>query len=351
MKIARESLFISILRSFFISFFAIFGVIVAFAIAALIFSGKSDSQKAPSHYNASIVPSLNTQNTTLNKNSPLILQINIDGFIGSNELNNELIKETLFESQHLLFEKGRVKALLLNINSPGGGAITSYNIYKTIKNYKELFQVPVYAYVDGLAASGGYQIACAADKIYASEVSLIGSVGVVINLFNVSELMKTIGIKSATLTQGKDKDLMNPFRPWKENEDAPLKEITKFYYTLFLDIVTTNRKQLTEDNLVNTYGANIFPAPKALEYNYIDKSNVSWEETISDLALQADIYEEKYQVIELNKKHSIFDIIGINSWLWTGKVNHTFPQLPAQINSNIDNQILYLYQHPSTTSP
>ena len=90
-------------------------------------------------------------------------------------------------------------------------------IYRAIKHYKEQYQVPVIAYVDGLCASGGMYIACAADKIYATDVSLVGSVGVLFPSFmNFSKLLDTVGVQSLTISSCKGKDDMNPLRPWKE---------------------------------------------------------------------------------------------------------------------------------------
>src|SRR5690606_9333623 len=135
---------------------------------------------------------------------------------GTESFNMNTFRAQLMESREGIFEKSPVVALLLHIQSPGGTVIDADGIYRAIKAYKAQHNIPVYAYVDGLCASGGMYIAAAADKIFASDVSLIGSVGVISPpTFNFTKTMEKLGIEALTLSAGIGKDDLNPFRPWK----------------------------------------------------------------------------------------------------------------------------------------
>ena len=170
--------------------------------------------------------------------TPVILKVNVQGVIGIDDLTRHKFQELLTESREKSLKNDRVKAILLCIDSPGGTVSDADGIYNALKAYKKQFGVPVYAYVDGLCASGGMYIACAADKIYASDASLVGSIGVLFPaMFNFVKLMEKVGVDSKTLIAGKGKDEMNPFRTWKPDEGANYQKIVDDFYEIFVDVV------------------------------------------------------------------------------------------------------------------
>ncbi len=249
----------------------------------------------------------------------------------------------LLDSREGKLGNDRVKGILLQINTPGGFATTSGDIYQLLMQYKEKFKVPVYAFVNGLCASGGMYIACAADKIYATNSSTIGSVGVRLGpAFNVSETMEKAGVKAVTLTAGKDKDMLNPFRPWKEGEDDSLKAILASEYEEFVNVVASSRKSLGKEKLINEYGAQVYGGKKAQELGYIDESGASYVTAIAALAKAAGV-EEEYQVLQMEPHQSILKELSENKFnLLRGKVEHTFPQAPS-LSSEMSGKILFLY--------
>ena len=179
MKTFHESVFMSALRAFFIALFAVLGIAIACTIIGVTYAGIAAAVKEESFAsNIKILADADGNRKKLSASTPVLLQISIDGEIGKDKLTGKKIEEILLDSRDAAFEKGRIKGILLVINSPGGGVTDSDMIYSHLKQYKELYGVPVFAYVDGLCASGGYYIACAADKIYSSNVSLLGSIGV-----------------------------------------------------------------------------------------------------------------------------------------------------------------------------
>lgn len=304
MKIARESIFISAIRAFFNTLLGTVGVFVALIPSIILFAILSTpDQKQGAKNKLEILPDLNGNTKMLSLSTPAILQLEVHGVIGTAHLTSKDVNFQLIESRKGILKNNRVKGVLLHINSPGGAATDSDDIFRNILAYKERFDIPVYAYVDGMCASGGFFIACAADQIYTSPFSMIGSVGSLMGpFFNFYSIMEKYGVKSLTVTAGKDKDMMNPFREWKQNEDKSIQKINEYIYAKFVNIVATARN-IDKDKIINEYGANVFDSDEAKEIGYIDVANSSYEVALKALLEKADIDENKnYQVVSLYPK-------------------------------------------------
>jgi signal peptide peptidase SppA len=276
----------------------------------------------------------------------VILKIDIVGEIGLKDLTAEKIQNSLLDSREGMLSGNRVKAILLNINTPGGAADDSDSIYRALMAYKQKYQVPIYAYVDGLCASGGMYIASAAEKVYASPSSVIGSIGVLMGpTFNVSGLMDMYGVKSLTLTEGKDKDMLNPFRPWVPGEDNCLRTINADLYMRFVNIVTTARPKLDKHKLIAEYGAQVYSCETAMQLGYIDVANSNYDAALIDLAKAANLPDPQYyQVFTIEPEHTFLsDLTTAQSPLLTGKITHHFQFQPG-FNSEFSGRFLYLYQ-------
>ena len=276
--------------------------------------------------------------------SPVVLRLNIHGIIGSRDLNAKTIKAKLLASREGPLKKERVQAILLHINTPGGTVIDANNIYTSLMEYKERYKVPIYAYIDGLCASGGMYVACAADKILSNPVGVIGSVGVILGPnFNVYKLMEKIGVEQVTLTRGKDKDMLSPFRPWKTGEDAPLNKIIEYDYKRFVSIVAKNRPRVSKNQLINEYGADVFDPFQAKQIGYIDDGNASYRQALQELVQAANI-EADYQVIELKVSYPkmLSDLIEGKSPFFSGKIKHEIGLIP-DYKMEWTNHPLYLY--------
>jgi protease-4 len=187
-------------------------------------------------------------------------------------------------------------------------------------------------------------IACVADKIYASPSSIIGSVGVRLGpIFNFSGAMEKYGVSSLTLTQGKDKDALNPFRPWGPDEDADLKVIMAALYDRFLTVVTTARPNLDKEKLVNDYGAYIFIAKQAQELGYIDDGDMDYSKSLSALVAAAQIPEhEHYQVVQLIPSHPFFE--SLTQSMSPHKLLRSLGLTSPTNNPELSGKVLYLYQ-------
>jgi protease-4 len=339
----HPSLFKHSLRSFCLALCATLGVCVGLFLlifgSALLFS---DSDSLAS--NVKILPDAEGHRKELASTVPVILTINLAGEIGSDGLTAKKVEEILLCSREKAL-KNRVKGVLLAINSPGGGVTDSDIIYHLVKKYKEQHKTPVYAYVEGLCASGGYYIACAADKIYANEASIVGSIGVISwpPFMNVSQLMEKVGVESKTIYSGKGKDNMNPFRPWKEGEQKNNEMLTSFFYNQFVEHVTHNRPKLSKEKLTGDYGAEVFPAFTAMEMGYIDGIYPLKYEVLKELVEVAGIgKDQKYQVITYETRNWWEKMVQEKSPLLTGKVKHELA-LPSEMQTE-SLPIKYLYR-------
>jgi protease IV len=342
----RESMFSQSLRSFLVALFGVIGVAIGLILVLMLFSAllSTNDNEPEAQYTAKIAPNAEGVRKAMSKDAPVILKLNIVGVIGAEGLTMANIRELLVESREDTLKNNRVKGILLNIESPGGTVVDADGIYHAIKSYKEMYHVPVYAYVDGLCASGGMYIASAADKIYASNASLVGSVGVIAPSFlNVSSLLEKVGVHSLTLFAGKGKDDLNPLRTWKPDEQASYQDIINYYYQGFVNIVAEGRPELDRKKLVDEYGANIFPAEKAAEYGYIDGASHSYNETLKLLLKEIGIEDDYYQVVELESSNWFKNLFSSKSTLFTGKVKHQI-QLTPELDPALNNKFLYLYQ-------
>lgn len=327
MEVARESIFVSALRTFCRMFFAIAGILLAFLLFSLLYSAASPSPLLEEKTELHILPNIEGNRDLVVPSAPVLLQINVHGVIGDPKtFDTEILENILIDSRNGLLRKDRVKGILLHFNTPGGTVVDSDNIYHLLKAYKEKYKVPIFGYVEGLCASGGMYIASAADQIFAGPASIVGSVGVVIGPFlNVYDLLQKVGIQARTLTQGIDKDMMNPTRPWREGEDASLNAVSAFLYERFVRLVTEARPRLDKRKLVEEYGAKIFDCVEGEKLGYVDHALSSRDEALKALAKEADVdIAKSYQVVELSPRRNwLAGLISEKSPLFTGKIEHS----------------------------
>ncbi|HSX38896.1 MAG TPA: S49 family peptidase [Chlamydiales bacterium] len=344
MGIVPESIFVSALRTLCKMFFAVCGILLAFFLFFFVYSLVFGTSLVEPKTTMTILPDAQGQREMVSSHAPAILQLNIHGIIGEPAiLDSESVRNILLESRTGLLANNRVKGILLHFNTPGGTVVDSDSIYQMLVDYKTKYKVPIYAYVDGLCASGGMYIASSAEKIFASPVSIIGSVGVIFGpFFNLYETLGKIGVQMRTLTEGKDKDAMSPFKQWQEGEDASYKEIMSYFYNRFVEIVTSARPSLVKEKLIHQYGAQIFDPGKAKEYGYIDEISLNRNIALAALLQEAQINPaEPYQVVELEPRIQWFaQLIQGTSNLAHGRIEHYFDLGQPKIRD----QFAYLYQ-------
>ncbi|MEW7972647.1 MAG: S49 family peptidase [Candidatus Thiodiazotropha endolucinida] len=140
------------------------------------------------------------------------------------------------------FEDEKTKGVILRMNTPGGSPVQSRYINREITRLKEKYpKIPVYAVVADVCASGGYYIAVAADKIYADEGSLVGSIGVLINGFGFVDGMRELGIERRLLTAGENKGILDPFSPLDETDKGYIQQMLDQLHEQFIASVKEGR--------------------------------------------------------------------------------------------------------------
>lgn len=200
------------------------------------------------------------------------------------DLNGLLINDTqngLFtEGEHavsLLTEKlraaerdGRVKAVVLRINSPGGTVTASHLMHHEVRRFREKTGKPVVAFLMDVAASGGYYVACAADEIIACPTTVTGSIGVIMQMVEISGTLSKIGVTTDAIVSGPRKDSGSPFRKMRPEERESFQKIVDDMYAQFVSVVCAGRPKLTEAQVRELADGRVYYATDALKLGLID---------------------------------------------------------------------------------
>ena len=179
---------------------------------------------------------------------PLVAVIRLTGPIASGSRAGVLNDMAMAPAIEKAFAKGKPKAVALVINSPGGSPAQSSLIAARIRRLAEEKELPVHAFVEDVAASGGYWLACAADHIWLDDSSIAGSIGVISASFGLHEFITRHGIERRVHTAGKDKSMLDPFRPERDEDIARLKGLQAQIHDSFIAHVKARRgDRLAED--------------------------------------------------------------------------------------------------------
>jgi signal peptide peptidase SppA len=163
-----------------------------------------------------------------------------------------------------------VRAIALQVNSPGGSPVQSELIAKRLRAVARESDVPLFAFVEDVAASGGYWLACAADEIFAERSSLVGSIGVVSSGFGFTEAIERLGVERRVHAQGRHKAMLDPFRPENADDVARLESLQQEIHQAFKDQVRDRRgKRLKGDDDV-LFEGDVWTGEGALALGLID---------------------------------------------------------------------------------
>jgi signal peptide peptidase SppA len=168
------------------------------------------------------------------------------------------------------FAQKRLSAVALSINSPGGSPVQSSLLYRRIRQLAAEKEVPVLAFAEDVAASGGYWLALAADEIYADETSLLGSVGVVSGGFGFVEAMARLGVERRLYTAGERKSLLDPFLPEKALDVERIGTLQRDLHDSFKELVRARRGAKLSGDEAQLFGGEIYSGRRALAHGLID---------------------------------------------------------------------------------
>jgi protease-4 len=207
----------------------------------------------------------------------MLINAKSGGFLQATENPLSLFVQQLETAE----QDDQVKAVVLRVNSPGGTVTSSDAMYEMLLRFKAKSKKPVIASLQEVAASGGYYVACASDRIVAQPTTVVGSIGVIFNTFNFTGTMDKIGASSVAIKSGPLKDMGSPFKPITEEERAVMQAMVDEYYARFLSVVTTQRKIKPEDQKMVTDGR-VFSGERGKQLGLVDE--VGLMEDAVDLA-------------------------------------------------------------------
>jgi signal peptide peptidase SppA len=202
---------------------------------------------------------------------PIVPVVRLAGVIGmSTPLKPGLTLAGAARMLDRAFGFKRAKAVALVLNSPGGSAVQSHLLFRRIRQLADEKNLPVIAFVEDVAASGGYMLACAADEIVCDPSSIVGSIGVVGASFGLHEAIGRLGIERRIYTAGERKSTLDPFLPENPEDVAHLKAIQQEIHQTFIGLVKDRRGNLSGPE--NTmFSGDYWTAKTALGYGLIDR--------------------------------------------------------------------------------
>lgn len=204
----------------------------------------------------------------------------------------------LLDKLYAIAKDKKISGCLLRLDSPGGAAGTSEEIYQAVKYIAK--HKPVVASIGNLGCSGAYLIACGANKIIATKMAMVGSIGVIMMIPNISKAKDKLGIDMVTIKSGKMKDIGNMFRDMSEEERAFIQDLSNECHRDFIHIVEEGRKQLQE-GYKDLLDGRILSPSTALKYGFIDEIGTYYDakKVMADM-LHTDV--KKLNIIKDKKK-------------------------------------------------
>ncbi|HHW61750.1 MAG TPA: signal peptide peptidase SppA [Syntrophomonadaceae bacterium] len=264
-----------------------------------------------------------------------IIQDQADPFLSStSSYNHQVFLKQLEEA----FINPEIKAIVLAVDSPGGGVFESDEIYQDIVSLKKKYQKPLIVSMGSMAASGGYYISAPADKIFAHRNTITGSIGVIMSTINYHELTDKLGIRDETFKSGDNKDLLNPMRDITEEERQIMQGIIDESYQYFVDVVAEGR-DMKRQEVIKIADGRIYTARQAKELGLIDGIG-----TLDDAIKEAArMINEKDPHVILFKTDSLFSL---ERWL----AEITRPSIDIlgmerDLQKSTVPSLLYLYQY------
>ncbi|HMO72204.1 MAG TPA: S49 family peptidase [Paracoccaceae bacterium] len=200
------------------------------------------------------------------------------------------------------FRRGKPAAVALVINSPGGSAVQSSLIAARIRRLADEKKVPVHAFVEDVAASGGYWLACAGDDIWVDDSSIVGSIGVIFAGFGFPEFMKRQGIERRVVTAGRSKSLADPFQPEKPEDVERLQALQAPIHAAFIEHVKA-RRGTRLDATADLFNADVWVGRQAVDLGLADG-------IAHPVPKLRALYGEKVRLLPLGQRRSLWQRFG-----------------------------------------
>lgn len=274
-----------------------------------------------------------------------IVVLHLDGVI-QDTAPSTLINTTSYNHRQfleMLDEAGKdrsVDGIVLRVNTPGGGVVESAEIHDKILEVKEEYEKPVYVSMGNTAASGGYYISAPADKIVAHPATLTGSIGVIMEGYNLAELAEKIGVEVTTIKSGEHKDIMSTFREMTDEERALLQEMIDDMYGDFVQVIVDGRG-MSEQTVRELGDGRVYTGNQAKENGLVDELG-SLDDTIQ--MMKEDYKLKNAQVVKYNKSTGFEQFLGMSVQNLIGKDEELINVLEI-INEANTPRAMYLYSN------
>lgn len=250
------------------------------------------------------------------------------GLFGSEGYNHEVFMSALKKIE----EDDSVKGILLEVNSPGGGVYESAEISRALTHLQKERKLPIYVSMKNMAASGGYYISAKADKIFATEETMTGSIGVIMSGLNMSGLLDKLGVKDESVKSGELKDIGSSTRKWTEKDRDVLQGMVDTSYNRFVNLISEGRDMSVED-VKKIADGRIYDGTQALENGLVDEIG------FPDQALEALRQDKKLKdasVVEYEASSNLLPSYLNKNWLGAS-VKKFFVNQKVDIGSVVKN--------------
>lgn len=234
-----------------------------------------------------------------------------------------------------------VEAVILKVNSPGGGVVESAEIHRQLVAMKEEYDKPLYVTMGNTAASGGYYVSAPADKIYADAATLTGSIGVIMQSINFGKFAKEHGVEFDTITSGKHKDIMSPARDMTDEEEDILQGMVDEMYDEFVQVIVDGRG-MEEKEVRKLADGRVYTGKQAKENNLIDEVG-SFEDTLFDLQESEGL--EEAQVFEYGEKQVFLSAFLKNAENMFKSDESQLVELITSLGDSESPRAMYLYNN------
>ena len=202
---------------------------------------------------------------------PVVAVIRLHGVIGRvGPMRSGLTLAGLAAVIERAFKMKHLKAVAISVNSPGGSPVQSSLIVKRLRALAEEKDIPILAFAEDAAASGGYWLACAGDEIFADDNSIVGSIGVISGGFGFPELLRRIGVERRMHTAGENKGMLDPFQPEKPEDVRHLKSLQTDIHESFIDLVRSRRGKRLKGDEKEVFSGAFWTGRRALELGLVD---------------------------------------------------------------------------------
>lgn len=233
--------------------------------------------------------------------------------LSTNQIASLEVEGVITDSQEFIDElkefgnRSTVKAVVVRINSPGGGVAASQEMYEAIRKFREESKKKVVVSMGSVAASGGYYIACGADKIYANPGTITGSIGVIAEWYNYGDLLRWAKMQNIVIKSGTFKDAGSGTRPLTDEEKVYFQSLIKNLYDQFVTAVVSGRK-MKDEEVRNLADGRVFTGQEAKADGLVDELG-TMQDAISAAAKMAGIPGEPKIVSPAKKSFSILDLL------------------------------------------